>query len=55
MRVGLLTQSLKHDVKFVGVVDGWNQHGRLVRRTVFFEQNGDRFTLAHGVGETPAS
>ena len=55
MRVGLLTQSLKHDVKFVGVVDGGNQHGRLVRRTVFFEQNGDRLTLAHEVGQTPAS
>ena len=55
MRVGLLAQALKHDVKFVGVVDGGDQHGRLVRRTVLFEQNGDRFTFAHGAGDTPAS
>ena len=46
VRVSLLAQSLEHDVELVGVVDGWNQHGRLVRRTVFFEQNErpwDRF------------
>ena len=23
--------------------------------TVLFEQNGDRFTFAHGTGDTPAS
>ena len=54
-RVGLLAQALEHNVEFVGVVDGGNQHGRLVRRAVLFEQNGDRFTFAHGTGHTPAS
>ena len=55
MGVGLLAKAFEHDVEFIGVVDGRNQDGRRVRRTVLFEQNGDRFTFAHGTGDTPAS
>ena len=55
MRIGLLAEALEDDVEFVGVVDGGDQHGRFVRRAVFFEQNGDRLTFAHGTGDTPAS
>ena len=55
MRVGLLAQSAKDDVEFIGVVDGRNQHGRFVRRTVFLEENRDRFSLAHETVHTSAS
>ena len=48
MRIGLLTEAPEHDVEFLGVVDGGDQHGRLERGAVLFEKNGYRLTLAHG-------
>ena len=51
VRVGLLAQSAEHDVQFVCVVDGWNEHGRFVRRAVVLHQHGHgAVAVAHGGG-----
>ena len=49
MRVGLLAQPAEHNVQFVGIVDGRDEHGRFVRRTVGLHQHGHgAIAVAHG-------
>ena len=39
MWIGLLAQPFKNDVQFIGVIDGWNQDSRFVRRSVSLGKN----------------